>query len=87
LQINSDNISSLISKANSESTSEAKKLYDTNSAFGKVRPIFASKIKFITSFIKNENKYSLTDRIVFSAIKSFTDFITYLKLLKLKKVI
>ena len=80
-------ISDLITKANNNSTKEAEILYSENYETGKLNPVFISKIKFISTFFKNEKKLKLKDRIVYSCIISLTETLKYLKLLKLNKII
>ncbi len=80
-------ISDLITQANNNSTAEAEKLFSENYKTGKLKTLFISKIKFISSFFKNEKKLNLRDRIVYSCIISLQESLKYLKLLKLNKVI
>jgi len=87
MKLNSQNISELIAKANYSSTVEAEKLHLENYKTGKLKPIFNSKIKFISSFLKNRNKFKFKDRIVYSCIASLSELLKNLKLLKLNKII
>jgi len=87
MKLNSDNITNLITAANIESTNEAIKLFGENSSCGRLRPLTALIAKFLRSFVKNENKSVLKERLIYSSLDSLKNFLQYLKLLKLKKVI
>ncbi len=84
--LNSDNISNLLTAVNSDSTGEAERLFNSNTSCGKLRPVAAILTKFISSFVKNNNKSVFKDRLIYSLLDSLKYFLTYLKLLKLKKV-
>ena len=87
MNLNTENITNLITAVNSDSTSEAVKMFELNTSCGKMKPVIAFLTKFISSFVKNNDKSEFKERLIYSSLDSFRYFLTYLKLLKLKKVI
>lgn len=85
--LNTEDITSLLTKANEESTSAAGEIGGSGKSPGKIEAVAVIFTKFLISFLKNENKSSFRDRFVYSALYSYADFLKYLKLMKLKKVI